>query len=61
VVFEDSLNGVRAAKAAGMMVIAVPNRVTQRLDFREAHLQVSSLDAVSLRGLPLLSAMETHA
>ena len=61
VVFEDSLNGVRAARAAGMMVIAVPNRVTQQLDFREAHLQVSSLDAISLRGLPQLSAMETHA
>lgn len=61
VVFEDSLSGVRAARAAGMMVIAVPNRVTQRLDFREAHLQVSSLEAVSLRDLPLLSAMETHA
>lgn len=32
-VIEDSLNGVLAAKAAGMMVWAVPNRVTEGLDF----------------------------
>ncbi len=33
VVCEDSLSGVRAAKAAGMFAIAVPNRVTTVQDF----------------------------
>lgn len=32
-VIEDSLNGVKAAKAAGMTVWVVPNRVTEGLDF----------------------------
>lgn len=32
-VIEDSLNGVKAAKAAGMTVWVVPNRVTAGLDF----------------------------
>ena len=35
-VIEDSLNGVKSAKAAGMSVWAVPNRVTAGLDFSEA-------------------------
>lgn len=35
-VIEDSLNGVRSAKAAGMSVWVVPNRVTGGLDFAEA-------------------------
>ncbi len=35
-VVEDSLNGVRSAKAAGMSVWVVPNRVTGGLDFAEA-------------------------
>ena len=35
-VIEDSLNGVKSAKAAGMTTWAVPNRVTSCLDFREA-------------------------
>ena len=35
-VIEDSLNGVKSAKAAGMSVWVVPNRVTAGLDFREA-------------------------
>lgn len=32
-VIEDSLNGVKAARAAGMDVWVVPNRVTKGLDF----------------------------
>lgn len=35
-VIEDSLNGLNAAKAAGMMAWIVPNRVTSGLDFTEA-------------------------
>ena len=35
-VLEDSLNGVKSAKAAGMTAWAVPNRVTACLDFSEA-------------------------
>ena len=35
-VIEDSLNGVKAAKAAGMSVWVVPNRVTVGLDFSTA-------------------------
>lgn len=35
-VIEDSLNGVTAAKAAGMSAWAVPNRVTGGLDFSPA-------------------------
>lgn len=35
-VIEDSLNGLNAAKAAGMRVWIVPNRVTAGLDFSQA-------------------------
>ena len=35
-VIEDSLNGLNAAKAAGMAVWIVPNRVTEGLDFSPA-------------------------
>jgi putative hydrolase of the HAD superfamily len=35
-VIEDSLNGMHAAKAAGMCVWIVPNRVTAGLDFSAA-------------------------
>jgi HAD superfamily hydrolase (TIGR01509 family) len=42
-VIEDSLNGVRSAKAAGMTVWVVPNRVTAGLDFSEADLVFASL------------------
>jgi beta-phosphoglucomutase-like phosphatase (HAD superfamily) len=36
-VIEDSLNGMHAAKAAGMPVWIVPNRVTSSLDFSGAN------------------------
>ncbi|MEL6348772.1 MAG: HAD-IA family hydrolase, partial [Myxococcota bacterium] len=52
VVCEDSLNGVRAARAARMMVVAVPNRVTRILDLSAAHFQADSLSALSLASLP---------
>lgn len=36
VVIEDSLNGVRSAKSAGMTAYAIPNRITTVSDFNEA-------------------------
>lgn len=36
VAFEDSVNGVIAAKAAGIRCVAIPNSVTKNLDFAHA-------------------------
>jgi HAD superfamily hydrolase (TIGR01509 family) len=46
-VFEDSVAGVQAAKAAGMTVFAVPNHVTKTLDFSLADGIVHGLENVS--------------
>jgi HAD superfamily hydrolase (TIGR01509 family) len=40
---EDSVNGVLAAKAAGMYCLAVPNRVTRGCDFGAADVVAASL------------------
>jgi HAD superfamily hydrolase (TIGR01509 family) len=46
--FEDSPNGIAAAKAAGVYCIAVPNEMTSVLDLSAADLIVPSLAEVSL-------------
>ncbi len=46
-VIEDSLNGIKAANAAGIPVWAVPNRVTACLDFSLARRVLASLDEVA--------------
>lgn len=51
VAIEDSLNGLRAAKAAGLYGIAVPNAMTAGLDFSEADLVVPTLDGQKLEML----------
>ena len=43
VVFEDSPNGVKAARAAGIFVVAIPNNVTRDFGLGEADLVVESL------------------
>jgi HAD superfamily hydrolase (TIGR01509 family) len=43
VVFEDSPNGVRAAKAAGIFTVAIPNTVTRDYGLDEADLVLHSL------------------
>ena len=48
IVFEDSVNGVIAAKAAGMFCVAVPNRLTVGGDFAAADMVVESLLDVDL-------------
>jgi HAD superfamily hydrolase (TIGR01509 family) len=43
VAFEDSPNGVRAARAAGIFCVAIPNGVTKRLPLDHADLIIDSL------------------
>lgn len=42
-VFEDSEAGVKAAKAAGMKVVAVPHEYTKHMEFKEADLVLNSM------------------
>jgi putative hydrolase of the HAD superfamily len=51
VAFEDSPNGVKAAKAAGVYTVAVPNGVTATMGLDEADLEVESLAELPLREL----------
>ena len=51
VVFEDSPNGVLAAKRAGIFVVAVPNPTTSQLRIEGANLVLKSLSDLSLSGL----------
>lgn len=46
-VIEDSLNGIKAAKAAGLRVWGVPNRVTACLDFSLADRVCGSLEEIA--------------
>jgi beta-phosphoglucomutase-like phosphatase (HAD superfamily) len=50
VAFEDSPNGVVAARAAGMVVVAVPGPMTTGLDMSAADLVVPSLAGIDLAG-----------
>jgi HAD superfamily hydrolase (TIGR01509 family) len=54
VAFEDSHNGCRAAKAAGMWCVIAPNAITADQDFSGADLVVSSLADVHLGRLRTL-------
>jgi beta-phosphoglucomutase-like phosphatase (HAD superfamily) len=51
VVFEDSPNGIRAAKQGGLYCVAVPNPVTAQLCLDEADLCIESLAEVPLESL----------
>jgi HAD superfamily hydrolase (TIGR01509 family) len=48
IAFEDSVNGVRAARQAEIFCVVVPNSVTVNMDFHESDLQVPSLLTVGL-------------
>ncbi len=51
IVFEDSPNGVRAARSAGIYAVAVPNQVTSLLLIENANLTLRSLADISLSEL----------
>lgn len=51
VVFEDSPNGIRAAKSAGIFSVAVPNPITSMLKFEGESLKVGSLAELKLTDL----------
>lgn len=51
IVFEDSPNGVRGARSAGIFVVAVPNPVTSLLSIEGADLILKSLTDLSLKEL----------
>ena len=51
VVFEDSPNGVAAAKTARIFAVAVPNMITRQLPLDQADLCLDSLEDMSLDSL----------
>jgi HAD superfamily hydrolase (TIGR01509 family) len=51
IAFEDSPNGITAAKAAGLYCVAVPNPTTATLDVTHADLVLGSLEEVPLAEL----------
>jgi HAD superfamily hydrolase (TIGR01509 family) len=48
IVFEDSPNGVTAAKSAGIFVVAIPNPLTRQLSLDHASLRLDTLADLSL-------------
>ena len=48
VVFEDSPNGITAARTAGIFVIAVPNDITRLMNTSHANLEVPSFTEIDL-------------
>jgi beta-phosphoglucomutase-like phosphatase (HAD superfamily) len=60
IAFEDSLNGLRAAKAAGLTTVVTPSRWTAEEDFSGADLLLPSLEGLELARLTRLLG-EAHA
>lgn len=51
IAFEDTPHGVTAAKAAGLTCVAVPNAITERLDFGQADVVLPAFTAKPLDAL----------
>ena len=49
--FEDSPNGISAAKSAGIFIIGIPNQLTRQLDLSMADLVYNSMAEISLSEL----------
>jgi HAD superfamily hydrolase (TIGR01509 family) len=59
VAFEDSLNGLIAAKRAGLYCVVIPNALTQQLDLENADIRLGSLDEMPLADL--LASLKLNA
>ncbi len=49
--FEDSLNGLIAARKAGLHCAIVPNGVTKHLEFEDYQVRISSMGEMTLEDL----------
>jgi HAD superfamily hydrolase (TIGR01509 family) len=58
---EDSPNGIRAAKAAGLSCLCVPNEATAGLDLSEADLVAPTFEGLSVREVWALLEEEVEA
>jgi HAD superfamily hydrolase (TIGR01509 family) len=56
VALEDSPNGAKAALAAGLRCLVIPNPVTRTLEFPTGVHRVETLEGVKLEGIELLAA-----
>jgi putative hydrolase of the HAD superfamily len=51
IVFEDSINGILAARGANLFTVWVPNELTRRMHTDQANLRLDSLVDISLKDL----------
>ncbi len=51
IIFEDSFNGLRAAKAAAVRCVIIPSNLTRGMDFKDADLVLDSLGSIPLTSL----------
>lgn len=51
IVFEDSLNGIEAARRAGMFAVAIPNAMVRTLDYSHAPMRFDSMADIDLNEL----------
>lgn len=58
VAFEDSMNGIAAAKDAGLLCVAVPNALTAAMDLSRADVQLHSLAETPLEELLAILARD---
>lgn len=59
-VFEDSANGILAARAAGMRVVAVPGAITAQLQLPPADLVLPALDGLPLSEIVTMVEPQRH-
>ncbi len=61
--FEDSPNGISAAKQASIWIVGIPNQLTRQLDLSQADLVYNSMTDVKLTELLRISerSQPSHA